>query len=139
MSVQHIITLLIFYLKITNFIFQVKYYGQIHGTVMGSYISPNVANLFMEEFGCKTINSANDLPRLWLRYGDDTFVIQKVEHINQFLQHINYIDPHIQLLQETPNTESSIPFLDMLVSQGPDNTLLTTVYRKATPTDQYLP
>ena len=32
----------------------------------------------------------------------------------------------------------SIPFLDTVVSPGPDNLLLTTVYRKPTHIDQYL-
>ena len=81
----------------------------------------------MEEFEIKTINSATHPPRLQFRYFADNFVIQKTEHSNQFLQHINSIDLHIQFTQETPDTEHSIPFLDTLVSQGPDNTLHTTV------------
>ena len=32
---------------------------------------------------------------LWLRYVDDTFLIQKAEYSQQFLQHINCIDPHV--------------------------------------------
>ena len=46
------------------------------------------------------------------------------------------IDPYIQFIQETPNVESSIPFLDTLDSQGPDNTSLTRIYRKPTHIDQ---
>ena len=37
-----------------------------------------------------------------------------------------------------PPRDGSIPFLDTLFSPGPDNPLLTTVYRKPTNTDQYL-
>ena len=40
--------------------------------------------------------------------------------------------------RETPNTEDSILFLHTLVSPGPDNTLLTTVYSKPIHTDHYL-
>ena len=65
------------------------------------------------------------------------FVIQKEEHSNQFLQHINFIDSHIQFTQETPNTDDSIPFLGTLVSPRLDNTLVTTVYVKPANTDQH--
>ena len=101
----------------------------LNGATMGSLISPIMTNLFIEEFETKAINTTIYPPRLWLRYVDDTFVIQKGECGNQFLQCINSIDPHIQFTKETPNTDGSIPFLDTLVLPEPDNNLLTTVYR----------
>ena len=94
---------------------------------------PIVASLFMEEFENKAIIYTTPNPsRLWLRNVDDTFLIQRVEHNNQFMQHINSIDPHIQFIHETADPQSSIPFLDTLFSPGPDNTLLTTFYWKST-------
>ena len=39
---------------------------------------------------------------------------------------------------EEPGSDGSIPFLDTKVTPGPNNTILTTVYRKPTHTDQYL-
>ena len=105
---------------------------------MGFSISPVMANLFKQEFESNAVNTANHPPKLWLRYVDDIFVIQKAEHSIQFLQHINSINPHIQFIQGTPNTDGSIPFLDTLATPGSDNTLLTTVNRKATHTDQCL-
>ena len=62
----------------------------------------------------------------------------KAEHSQQFLQHINSIVPHIQFTTETPKSNGSIAFLDTAVSPGPDNTLLTTVYRESNHTYQYL-
>ena len=105
---------------------------------MGSPISPLNANLFMEEFKVKAISLAYHLPHLWLRYVDDTFVLQQAEHSHQLLQHINSQDPHIQFTTEDPSEDGALPFLDILVSPGPNNTLTTTVYGKPTQTDQYL-
>ena len=75
---------------------------------------------------------------LWLRFVDDIYVIQKAEQSQQLLHHINTQDLHIQFIMEEPNQDGSLPFLDTQVSQGPNNTLITTVYRKPTHTGQYL-
>ena len=101
---------------------------------MDSSTRPIVANLFIEEFEIKIIKLAHHPPRLWLRYLDDTIVMQKAEHSNHILQHINSIDPNIWFTEEMADQQGSIPFLDTLVLPGPDTTLLTPVYRKPTHT-----
>ena len=101
---------------------------------MGSPISPLIANIFMEEFEVKALSST---PTLWLRFVDDTFVINKAEHSQAVLQHINSQDPHIQFTVE-PTQQGSLPFLDTLVTIEKDNTFSTSVYKKPTHTDQYL-
>ena len=58
MSIQQIIMLLEFYLKNTKFLFQGKYYEQIHGAAMGSHIRPFIANLFLKEFEVKGLSTA---------------------------------------------------------------------------------
>ena len=64
MSIPHIIQLLEFCLKNTNFLFQGKYYEQVHGAAMGSPISPLKANLFMEELEAKALSTAPHPHRL---------------------------------------------------------------------------
>ena len=64
--------------------------------------------------------------------------MQDAGHSQQLLQCINTQDPHIQFTMEELDQEVSLPFLDTLVSPGPNNTLTTTVFRKPTHTDQYL-
>ena len=77
-------------------------------------------------------------PSLWVRFVDDTLVIQEADHSQQFLQYINSQDPNIQFAVEEPGTDGSIPFLDTKVKPGLNNTIHTTVYRKPSHTDQYL-
>ena len=84
----------------------------------------------MEEFETKVINTTTYPPKLWFRYVDDTFVIQKVEHRIHFLEHLSSIDPHTQFPMKTPNIDGSINFLDTLVSPGAENTLLAIFHRK---------
>ena len=77
-------------------------------------------------------------PHLWLRFVDNTFIIQQAKHSQQLLQHINSQDPYIQFTTEDPNQEGALPFLDTLVSPGPNNILVTTFYRKPIHAVQYL-
>ena len=48
------------------------------------------------------------------------------------------MDPHIQFTTEDAKPDGSLPFLDTIVLTQPDNSLLTSVYRKPTHTDLYL-
>ena len=115
--------------KAINHLFlKTKYYEKVHDAAMGSPVSPLIANLFMEEFEVKAL-ALPHIPHLWLRFVDDSFVIQEANHSQQLLQGINSQDSQIQCTMEEPNQEGALPFLDTLVSTGPNNTLITTVYR----------
>ena len=69
---------------------------------------------------------------------DDTFVIQKEENKQNFLQDINSVDPAIQFIVENSKEYGAIPFLDTIVKPENDGKLSISVYRKPTHTDQYL-
>ena len=102
MSILQITSLLEFCLTNTCFLFQGKYYEQVQGAAIGSPISPLITNIFMEEFEVKALSSTPS-PSLWLRFVDDTFVINRAEHSQALLQHINCQDPHIQFIVEQHN------------------------------------
>ena len=70
---------------------------------------------------------------MWKRFVDDTCVIIKEAHKQEFLEHINSIDPHIQFTSEDSKPDGSMPFLDMLITPTEDGRLNTTVYRKLYP------
>ena len=138
MSVSHITRLLEFYLKGTYFTFQGRYYEQQEGAAMGSSISPIVANLYMEDFEKKAINSSPHP----LVSGEDLFMIPlpSLSHHTKksFLDHINSVDKHIQFTIENSRPDGSMPFLDILITPSKDGSLHTTVYRKPTHIDLYL-
>ena len=92
MKVEHITCLLEFCLKTAYFQFQGNFYEQISGAAMGSPISPIVANLFIEEFEVRAIQTAKNPPKMWKRYVDDTCVILKSANKEEFFHHINHID-----------------------------------------------
>ena len=59
-------------------------------------------------------------------------------HKQDFLQHINSVDPAIQFTVENNKEDGAIPFLDTIVKPEADGNLSITVYRKPTNKDQYL-
>ena len=57
---------------------------------------------------------------------------------DNLLKHLNAIDDKIYFTCEEAGEDGSISFSDMLITPDEDGRLNTTVYRKATHTDQYL-
>ena len=61
-------------LNFTHFPFQGEYYLQIHGSAMGSPVSPIVCNLYMDSFEQKAAKAPHRHSR-WHQYVDDTHMI----------------------------------------------------------------
>ena len=59
-------------------------------------------------------------------------------HVMGIFAAINSQNPHIQFTMEDPGKNGALPLLDTLVSLGPNNTQVTSVYRKLIHIDQYL-
>ena len=127
-----------FCLKNTHFVFQGRFYEQTEGAAMGSPLSPIIANLYMEAFEEKAINTAPTPPSLWIRFVDDTFFIIKKTQKESSISHINTIDEKIQFTMEDSREDGSMPFLDTLITPCSDGSLSTRVYRKPIHTDLYL-
>ena len=80
---------------------------------MGLPIIPIVANLYMESFEMRALQSSPNPPSVWKRFVDDTFVIMKKACKEEFLTHLNSVDSKIQFTTEEPAPDGSLPFLDI--------------------------
>ena len=138
MNTRHIIRLLEFCLRSTYFVFQGQYYEQTEGAAMGSPLSLIIANIYMEHFETRALETAPHPPTLWKRFVDDTFVILETTYKDEFFQHIYGIEKKIQFTAENTRADGSLPFLDTLVTVQEDGSLSTSIYRKPTHTNQYL-
>ena len=125
-------------MRSTYFVFQGQNFEQVEGAAKGSPLSPIVANIYMEHFETRALETAPHPPSLWKRFVDDTFVILETTHKEEFFQHINGIEEKIQFTAENTRADGSLPFLDTLVTVKEDGSLSTSIDRKPTHTNQYL-
>ena len=105
---------------------------------MGSSVSLIVVNIYMECFRDKALRTAQNLPKLWKKFLDETFVVQYTEDKEKFLQYINNIDSAIKFTVEHTRADGSVMYLDTLLTPEHNRTLSTSIYRKPTFFDQYL-
>lgn len=126
-------------LRSTVFTFQGIFYEQTSGVAMGSPLSPIVANLYMEYFEKKALDSYPLKPAWWKRFVDDTNI--KWTHgkaeLDKFFIHLNSISPEIKFTMELEE-KKSIPFLDVLIMRKEDGSLGHKVFRKSTHIEGYL-
>jgi hypothetical protein len=104
--------------------FNCQFYGQIDGVAMGSLLSPDIANFYMEDFEKMVLDSAPQQPLCWFRYMDDTFIIwpHGDDKLQDFLNHLNSIHQCIQFTMETER-EGHLPFLDTHIYRRPNSSL----------------
>ena len=126
-------------LEISHFRFRNNHYCMEDGLAMGSPVSPPVANLFMAEFEKEAIESfENEKPRKWNRYVDDVISIMKRSLVGDLLKHLNSRHKNINFTVEVEE-EGRLPMLDLVLHRMEDGTITTTVFRKPTHTERYLP
>ncbi len=87
--------------------------------------------------GVTHIQSYHSPPLFWIRYIDDVCAAVPEDHIQEFKDHINAVEPLIIFTMEL-ESDSKISFLDIEIQHHENGTLATKVFRKKTHTDQYL-
>ena len=125
-------------LTINNFEFDTNYYIQLHGTAMGTRMSPAYPNLFMDDLERKLLAQSPLKPFIWRRYIYDICMVwtHGEDHLNEFIAHIN--SPHDTIKFTHEFSDSSISFLDVTISLNNSNQISTDLYVKSTDTHEYL-
>ena len=136
---EHLVRLVELCLWSTYFEFQEKFYEQSDGAAMGSPLSPVIANIYMEHIEEKALQTVPLQPTLWLRYVNDTLVMRPhgQDELQHFHKHINQQHPNIQFTVEEEK-DGKLALHDVQVTRSLEG-LLTSVYRKPTHTDRYIP
>ena len=79
-------SLILLVLKCNAFRFGTTIFQQVMGTCMGTPMSPNYANLFMDRFESNLVDSYRKrtgfAPLVWFRYIDDIFLFGPMVQIN---------------------------------------------------------
>ena len=89
---------------------------------MGSPASVTVANLVMEDVEERALSSYHSSPQFWKRYVDDVCTALKIQHIPEFTQHLNFLEPTIQFTVEI-DSNCELPFLDTKIHHHEDGGL----------------
>ena len=104
---------------------------------MGSPVSAVMANLVMENLQKRALSTSIVQPCFWKRYVDDVCAAVNSSLVQTLQQHLNNIEPSIQVTVER-ETNRKISFLDVTVCRQDNDRLSTKVYRKPTHTERYL-
>lgn len=103
---------------------------------MGKSLSPFLCNLYTNRLEDEL--QKNDLfPRIWHRYVDDIVAVVDCERVEEVLQLINGVCPHIQFTVEREES-GRLPFLDLVLERNDRGGISFDIYRKPTSTDRYI-
>ena len=93
---------------------------------MGPPVSVTIANLVMEGVEERAMATTDILLCFWKWYVNDTCTALLVSKLQEFLNHLNGVEPSIQFTVET-ESEGKLPFLDVLLQCDLDGSILTMV------------
>ena len=119
---------------------------QIQGTAMGTIFAPtyttlsigfNEVELYAIIRNKFTLPVSNYFEQNWKRFSDDCYVFLRLSLIkpNELLDVLNNINPAIQLIMETSDTQ--LPFLDTMINKE-EKKIFMDIYSKPTDSKRYV-
>ena len=123
-------------LKNSFFTYDQEHSQQTFDYAMGSPVRATIANLVVEYIEERAISKATHPPRWWYRYVDDSHACLKKDYVQEFHDHLNSVNPHIQFTKEV-GKDDRLSFLDTTTTRVRGR-IQVSVYRKPTHTDKYL-
>jgi len=108
---------------------------------MGSFVSPLVANMYMEHLEEKLQSTvpAELKPKLWKRYVHDILEVIRKGSAEKLTEFLNSLDaPGSTKFTYELEQDGKLTFLDILLERTDSGGLKLCIYRKPTHTDQYL-
>ncbi|XP_035711094.1 uncharacterized protein LOC118436684 [Folsomia candida] len=136
LSADEILKLLQITINSNYFTWKNVIYKQNDGTPMGSPISGEFAEFFLQELEKKVVLKHPDI-KLHKRFVDDCFSCIKSGTKDKILHDLNSFHPNIQFTCET-EIDKKLPFLDIIITYNNDGQIQGQVYRKPTHTGRYL-
>ena len=119
-----------------DFSFNDIMHRHIDRVAMGSSLGPALANIFVDYYESKLVQTISK-PKMYYCNMDDTFVVlSNNDECNLFLDSFNSFHPSLRVTFEA-ESNLAFPFLDVLVEKSPSK-FITFIYRKPTFTGQYL-
>lgn len=136
-NIDLICTLTEFVLTKNYFEFNKSLYLQVHGTAMGTRMSPNYAIIFMHQLESRLQAGYHLQPKIWRRFIDDIFMIWQHgrEELIEYMEYLNNQHPTIKFTYE--QDQEQIAFLDTIAYKD-NGHLSTKIYHKPTDNKQYL-
>ena len=121
LDIDDIVQLLKYCLTSTYFTFRDGFYHltDVDGVALGFPVSSVLANLFMEAFEQKALRTAPEEgiePRFWKRFTVNVFSLNKKDHAEKLLLHLNSQDKNIRFSYEKED-DHRLPFLDVQVER----------------------
>ena len=138
LGIDDIITLLEVCLNNSDFMFRGNIWHQKFGCPMGSPVSVIAANIVMEDIEDRIFQNSQFDVLCWRRFVDDTWVVLPESQVDSFFNFVNSIECSIKFTYEKEGENHNISFLDVYVCRMPNYRFKTSVFRKATHTNQYL-
>lgn len=119
-----------FLMKNTFFQFNNEFYKQIFGTPMGSSISPNFANIVMDDLESDCLSRLSFKPTFYYRYVDDIVTCIPIDALDETLSVFNSYHERLQFTYEIENN-NRISFLDLWLIRENDK-IITDWFQKPT-------